>query len=111
MSCGQVTGREGGVLPIQLSHTTSLFTIYLELVYHLIHHNHPARARARKACALRELGPPRCPHGGLGEDFLPRRMVPLTKTTVTRKQKVAKLIRRCQKARNAEGYKSPIGVP
>ena len=32
----------------------------------------------------------RCPHSGVGEDFLARRTGPLTKTGVTRKQKVSK---------------------
>ena len=31
----------------------------------------------------------RCPHSGVGEDFLARGMGPLTKTGVTQKQKVA----------------------
>ena len=32
----------------------------------------------------------RCPHSGVGEDFLPHRRVPLMKMAVTRKQKVKK---------------------
>ena len=47
----------------------------------------------------------RCPHSGVGQDFLPRRRVTLTKTAGTREQKVEKLIRRCQIERIAEGYK------
>ena len=45
----------------------------------------------------------RCPHSGEGEEFLPRQMVPLTKTVVTQKRNAKKSVRRCQNDRNAEG--------
>ena len=50
----------------------------------------------------------RCPHSGVGRDFLLRRRVTLTKTAVTRKRKVEKWIQRCQIDRLREGYKRAI---
>ena len=67
--------------------------------------NYPARAPAGlKSQGARAVAGRRCPHSGVGEDFLPRRTGPLTKTDVTRKRKVEKSFRRCQNNRNAYGY-------
>ena len=64
-----------------------------------------SRLRAESARAVTGR---RCPHSGEGEDFLPRQMVPLTKTDVTQKRNAKKSVRRCQNDRNAEGYKCPF---
>ena len=50
----------------------------------------------------------RCPHSGVGQDFLPRRTCPLMKTAVIGKQKFAKLIRRCQNDRTVDKNRGPI---
>ena len=50
----------------------------------------------------------RCPHSGVGEDFLVRRPGPLMKMGVTREQNVQKSIWRCQIEDIAEGYKRAI---
>ena len=50
----------------------------------------------------------RCPHSGVGRDFLLRRRVTLMKTAVTRKRKVEKWIQRCQIDRLCKGYKRAI---
>ena len=47
----------------------------------------------------------RCPHSGVGEDFLARRPVFFTKRAVSQKPKVEKSIQRCQIDRLAEVYK------
>ena len=50
-----------------------------------------------------------CPRIGVLENFLPRRRgSPLTKTTITRKQKVEQSIQRCKNDRNVEGHKRAI---
>ena len=61
-----------------------------------------SRSRAKSARAVNGR---QWPHSGEGEDFLPRQMVPLTKTVVTQKRNAKKSVRRCQNDRNAEGYK------
>ena len=48
------------------------------------------------------------PTVGWGKTFCSVGQVPLTKTAVTRKKKVEKLIRRCQIDRHGEGYKCAI---
>ena len=66
-------------------------TDYIYYIYHYYYY-YPARARARRACALRALGlllADGAPTVGWGKTFRRVGRVPLTKTGVTRKQKVA----------------------
>ena len=66
-------------------------TDYIYYIYHYYYY-YPARARARRACALRALGlllADGAPTVGWGKTFRRVGRVPLTKTDVTRKRKVA----------------------
>ena len=65
----------------------------------------PSGSRASRARAVTVS---QCPHSEVGQDFLLRRRVTLTKTAVTRKRKVKKSIQRCQIDRLAKGYKRAI---
>ena len=60
---------------------------------------YPARAESARAVTGR-----RCPHSGVGEDFLALRLCFFTKTAVTRKRNVEKLIPRLI----PEGYKRAL---
>ena len=59
---------------------------------------YPARAESARAVTGR-----RCPHSGVGEDFLALRLCFFTKSVVSLKQKVEKSIRRCKINRLGEG--------
>ena len=66
----------------------------------------PARARARRACALRALGlllADGTPTGGRGEDFLSRQPDFFTETAVTSERKVEKSFPRWEINRHVEG--------
>ena len=64
------------------------------------------RAGPKGPCAesARAVTGRRCPHSGVGEDFLGHRPSPLTKTGVTRERKVVDQIRWSQNLRNDLGY-------
>ena len=78
-----------GVSHLSLGVNSSInFLIYYSLGINIYY---PSRARAVTVS--------QCPHSGVGQDFLLRRRVTLTKTAVTRKQKDK------NRSKSAEGYK------